>query len=241
MEANVAQHAFNGRDDDATRNTTRSGIDDVTSAVYIIDGDRSTRELLALLIRTAGWEPEYFDSAEAFLTCAASNGPCCLILDVALPGMSGLELQKQLAGRPDVPLIFITSHTEVPMVVQAMKAGAVEFLAKPVNGVALVHAIRTAIERSRVARHHGSEMRRLGHCYSSLTPREREVMVRVVSGLLNKQVGFELGISEVTVKAHRGRVMRKMQADSLPELVTMATRLGLAWAKALISSGGGLR
>ena len=126
-----------------------------------------------------------------------------------------------------MPIIVITGHTDVPMTVQAMKAGAVEFLTKPFDGVALLHAIRTAIERSRVALRHDSEMRVLGNCYSSLTPREREVMALVASGLLNKQVGYELGIAEATVKAHRGQIMRKMQAESLPELVTMATRLGL--------------
>jgi RNA polymerase sigma factor (sigma-70 family) len=150
-----------------------------------------------------------------------------LILDVTLPGLSGLELQKQLACRRDVPMIFMTNHGDVSMTVQAMKAGAVEFLTKPVNDVALLHAIPAAIERSRAALRHDSEMRRLRNCYSTLTPREREVMALVVSGLSNKQVGGELGINEVTVKAHRGRVMRKMAADSLADLVTMAMLLGL--------------
>ena len=149
------------------------------------------------------------------------------MLDVTLPGLTGLELQQQLAERTDMPIIFITGHGDVPMSVQAMKAGAVEFLTKPFKDDVLLNAIRGAIERSRTALRQDSEMRVLRDCYASLTPREREVMALVVSGLLNKQVGGELGISEITVKAHRGQVMRKMKADSLPDLVTMAARLGL--------------
>ena len=156
--------------------------------------------------------------------------PCCLVLDVTLPGLSGLELQEQLADRTDMPIIFITGHGDVPMTVQAMKAGAVEFLTKPFNDEVLLDAIRGAIERSRTALREESEMQALRNCYASLTPREREVMALVVPGLLNKQIGGELGISEITVKAHRGQVMRKMKADSLPELVTMASRLGLRTA-----------
>ena len=149
------------------------------------------------------------------------------MLDVTLPGLNGLELQQQLAERTDMPIIFITGHGDVPMTVQAMKAGAVEFLTKPFKDDVLLDAIRGAIERSRAALRLDAEMRALRNCYESLTPREREVMALVVSGLLNKQVGGELGISEITVKAHRGQVMRKMKADSLPDLVTMAARLGL--------------
>ena len=149
------------------------------------------------------------------------------MLDVTLPGLNGLDLQQQLAERTDMPIIFITGHGDVPMTVQAMKAGAVEFLTKPFKDDVLLDAIRSAIERSRAALRLDSEMRALRNCYASLTPREREVMALVVSGLLNKQVGGELGISEITVKAHRGQVMRKMKADSLPDLVTMAARLGL--------------
>jgi FixJ family two-component response regulator len=228
MEANVAHNVLgNVRDYSATGNITRGGIDDATSTVFIVDGDMSVRESLEGLIRTAGWEPESFASAEEFLSCPRSALPCCLILDLALPGLSGLELQKQLAGRQDMPIIFITSYTDVPMTVQAMKGGAVEFLTKPVNDAALLIAIRTAVARSCAAQRHDSEMRMLGKCYSTLTPRECEVMALVVSGLLNKQVGFELGISEATVKAHRGQVMRKMEAESLPALVIMATKLGL--------------
>jgi FixJ family two-component response regulator len=149
------------------------------------------------------------------------------VLDVTLPGLNGLELQQQLANRTEMPIIFITGHGDVPMTVQAMKAGAVEFLTKPFKDDVLLDAIRGAIERSRVALRRDSEIRTLRSDYESLTPREREVMALVVSGLLNKQVGGELGISEITVKAHRGQVMRKMKADSLPDLVTMAARLGL--------------
>jgi FixJ family two-component response regulator len=156
--------------------------------------------------------------------------PCCLVLDVTLPGLSGLELQPQLAERTDMPIIFITGHGDVPMTVKAMKAGAVEFLTKPFRDDVLLDAIRGAIERSRAALRQESEMYVLRSSYASLTPREREVMALVVSGLLNKQVGGDLGISEITVKAHRGQVMRKMKAESLPDLVTMAARLGVSSA-----------
>jgi FixJ family two-component response regulator len=228
MEATVAHSPFdNPRDYVALGAITRDGIDEVTPIVFVIDGDISMRVSLELLIRTAGWEPESFASAEAFLSHKRGIVPCCVILDLTLPGLSGLELQRQLATRRDMPLIFITGHNDVQMIVQAMKAGAVEFLTKPVNDVALLHAIDMAIERSRAVLRHDSEMWMLGTCYGTLTPREREVMSLVASGLLNKQVGFELGISEATVKAHRGQVMRKMKAESLPDLVTMSTRLGL--------------
>src|SRR5262249_10302540 len=157
-----------------------------------------------------------------FLTHARGAGPCCVILDLALQGLGGLELQKRLAGRPDMPIIFMAHHTDVWRTVQAMKAGAFEFLTRPGNDVALLHAIQAALERSGLARRRAAAMRVLGTCYLTLTPREREVMALVVSGLLNKQIGAELGITEATVKAHRGQVMHKMNADSLPELVTMA-------------------
>ena len=170
---------------------------------------------------------EAFASAQEFLSRPRATVPCCLVLDVTLPGLTGLELQQQLAERTEMPIIFITGHGDVPMSVQAMKAGAVEFLTKPFKDDVLLDAIRSAIERSRVALSLDSEMRALRTRHESLTPRERDVMVLVVSGLLNKQVGGQLGISEITVKAHRGQVMRKMKADSLPDLVTMAARLGL--------------
>jgi FixJ family two-component response regulator len=200
---------------------------EATSIVFVVDDDVSVRESLELLIGTAGWCPETFASAQEFLSRPRPAVPCCLVLDVTLPGQSGLELQEQLAGRTDMPIIFITGHGDVPMTVQAMKAGAVEFLTKPFDDAVLLEAIRGAIERSRNAQREDSALRVLRNCYASLTPREREVMSLVVSGLLNKQVGGELGISEITVKAHRGQVMRKMKAESLPDLVTMAARLGL--------------
>ena len=190
---------------------------DVPSIVFVVDDDVSVRESLELLIRTAGWRPETFSTAQDFLSRPRSTVPCCLVLDVTLPGLNGLELQKQLAGRADMPIIFITGHGDVPMTVQAMKAGAVEFLTKPFKDDVLLDAIRGAIERSRVALRQDSEMRVVRDGYASLTPREREVMALVVSGLLNKQVGGELGISEITVKAHRGQMMRKMKAESLPD------------------------
>jgi FixJ family two-component response regulator len=198
---------------------------DATSIVFVVDDDVSVRESLELLIKSAGWQPETFESAQEFLSRPQPAVPCCLVLDVTLPGLNGLELQQRLANRSDMPIIFITGHGDIPMSVQAMKAGAVEFLTKPFKDDVLLDAIRGAIERSRAALRQDSEMRILRNCYASLTRREREVMGLVVSGLLNKQVGGELGISEITVKAHRGQVMRKMKADSLPDLVTMAARL----------------
>jgi len=201
----------------------------VTPIVFVVDDDISIRESLELLIHSEGWKPETFASAQEFLARPRVFVPTCLILDVSLPGLNGLDLQKRVAiERIDMPIIFITGHGDVPMTVQAMKAGAVEFLTKPFGDEVLLSAIRHALERSRTALAHEAEMQGLRECYASLSPREREVMALVVSGLLNKQVGGELGISEITVKAHRGQVMQKMKADSLADLVRMAARLGLA-------------
>ena len=200
---------------------------DAMSIVFVVDDDVSVRESLELLLQSEGWQPELFVSAQEFLSRPRPTVPCCLILDVNLPELNGLELQKQLADRNDMPIVFISGCADVPMSVQAMKAGAVEFLTKPLQHDVLLKVIRDAIERSREALCLDSEMQTLRGCYESLSQREREVMALVVSGLLNKQVGGELGISEITVKAHRGQVMRKMKADSLPDLVTMAARLGL--------------
>jgi FixJ family two-component response regulator len=202
-------------------------VPDLTSIVFVVDDDVSVRQSLELLIQSAGWRAETFASGHDFLSRPRERVPCCLLLDVTLPGPNGLELQQQLAERTDLPIIFITGHGDVPMSVQAMKAGAVEFLTKPLQHDVLVNAIRGALERSRVALRLDSEMRGLRNCYQSLTPREREVMALVVSGMLNKEIGGELGITDITVKAHRGQVMRKMKADSLPDLVTMAARLGI--------------
>jgi len=206
-----------------------SAMSQPTSIVFVVDDDISVRESLELLIRYAGWQPETFASAQEFLNRPRALVPSCLVLDVSLPGLNGLDLQKRVAAeRTDMPIIFITGYGDVPMTVQAMTAGAVEFLTKPFSDEVLLTAIRHALERSRVALSHQAEMQALRDCYTSLTPRERQVMALVVSGLLNKQVGGELGISEITVKAHRGKVMQKMKADSLADLVKMAARLQMA-------------
>ena len=196
--------------------------------VFVVDDDVSVRESLELLIGSAGWHPETFASAEDFLARARIDGPSCLVLDVSLPNLNGLDLQKRIVDRAGVPIIFITGYGDVPKTVQAMKAGAVEFLTKPFSDDVLLSAIRQAVERSETTLGQAAEMRTLQDRYASLSGREREVMALVVAGLLNKQVGSELGISEITVKAHRGRVMQKMEADSLADLVNMAARLGRA-------------
>jgi FixJ family two-component response regulator len=202
-----------------------------TPIVFVVDDDVSVRESLESLIRCAGWEPETFASAQEFLSRPRVLAPSCLVLDVTLPDLNGLDLQKRVAvDRIDMPIIFITGYGDVPMTVQAMKAGAVEFLTKPFGDDVLLSAIRHAIERSQTALCHEAEIQALRDRHASLSRREREVMALVVSGLMNKQVGGELGISEITVKAHRGKVMRKMEANSLADLVTMAASLRLASA-----------
>ena len=208
-----------------------SRLSAATPVVFVVDDDISVRESLELLIQAAGWRAETFASAQQFLARPRAMIPSCLVLDVSLPDLSGLTLQKRVAvDRSDMPVIFITGYGDVSMSVEAMKAGAVEFLTKPFGDEVLLDAIRDALERSRRRLERETKIRALRDNYDSLTPREREVMVLVASGLLNKQVAGELGISEITVKAHRGQVMRKMKADSLPALVNMVSNLGLAVA-----------
>jgi FixJ family two-component response regulator len=198
----------------------------------VVDDDVSVRESLDLLIKFAGWQPETFASAVDFLARPRTTTPSCLVLDVSLPDLDGLELQKLIASeRTDMPIIFITGHGDVPMTVQAMKGGAVEFLTKPFDDEVLLNAIRHAIRRSAAVLDDQAEITALRSNYESLTPRERDVMRCVVTGMLNKQIGMKLGISEITVKAHRGKMMQKMKAESLADLVKTAVRLGLAPAR----------
>lgn len=207
----------------------------VAPIVFVVDDDISVRESLQLLFGQERLAVETFISAQQFLSRPRTHEPSCLILDISLPGLNGLDLQKTIAvERPDMPIIFITGHGDIPKSVQAMKAGAVEFLTKPFNDEVLLNAVRNALQRSKALLDHEEQIRALKARYAVLTPREREIMYLVVRGLPNKLVGSELGISEITVKAHRGRVMEKMKAESLPELVKMASRLRLAapaWQK----------
>lgn len=196
--------------------------------IAIVDDDPSAREGLGSLIRSAGWRAETFVSAREFLARPGAETPSCLILDLQLPGLSGLDLQKRMAEVGlEIPIVFLTGHGNIPASVQAMKAGAVEFLTKPFDEQELFQAIQEAIEWDRHTRQQHAELRELRDRYESLTARERQVMQQVVSGLLNKQIAGELNITEFTVKIHRGRVMRKMRADSLPDLVRMAESLGI--------------
>jgi FixJ family two-component response regulator len=201
-------------------------MSDLKPTVFVVDDDVSVRESLEGLIGTAGWDARTFDSAEAFLACPPVNGPNCLILDVGLPDLNGLDLQARIAGeRAEMPIIFITGFGDVPMSVRAMKAGAAEFLTKPFGEAELLSAIEAALDQSRETVGVQAALRILQGRYASLSKREREVMDLVVTGLLNKQVGGKLGISEITVKAHRGKMMEKMQARSLADLVNMSARL----------------
>jgi FixJ family two-component response regulator len=207
--------------------------------IFVVDSDASVRASLELLICNAGWKTETFASASEFLAFPKTDIPCCLILDLALPDLNGLELQERVAAeRPDIPIIFLTGNADIPTTVKAFKRGALEFLIKPLDPGVMLGAIRHAIKHSEVKLSREMEFHRLRADYESLSPREREVMAGVAAGLLNKQVGTELGISEITVKAHRGSVMRKMKADSFAHLVNIALRLRVV---RLLTTGAALR
>ncbi len=195
--------------------------------VFVVDDDVSVRESLELLISCAGWQPKLCASAREFLALPRVQAPSCLVLDLTLPDINGLDLQALVADRVEMPIIFITGYGDIPVTVRAMKAGAVEFLTKPFSDGVLLSAIRDAVERSQAAIQLQTQMRLIRERYASLSRREQEVMALVVAGRLNKQVGAELGISEITVKAHRGHLMQKMKADSLAQLVRMAASIGL--------------
>ena len=205
----------------------RTAASRAAPTVFVVDDDVSVRESLQLLILSVGMRPETFASAEEFLERAPVNGPSCLVLDVSLPNLTGLDLQERIVDRTGMPIVFITGRGEVPTAVRAMKAGAVEFLTKPFSNALLLNAIEQAIERSRAELASEAALQALQRNHDSLTPREREILVLVVSGLLNKQIAAQLGISEITVKAHRGRMMRKMRVDSVAELVRAASALSV--------------
>jgi len=203
-------------------------VSEPTAVVFVVDDDASVRAALGSLLRSVGLDVRLFASAQEFLSEPLGDAPACIVLDVRLPGMSGLDLQGELARRdPALPIIVITGHGDIPMTVRAMRAGAVEFLPKPFRDQDLLDAVQQALERARVLRHEQAVTADLRARFDSLTPREREVMGLVVAGLLNKQIAYELGISEVTVKIHRGQAMHKMRAESVAELVRMAERIGV--------------
>jgi FixJ family two-component response regulator len=205
--------------------TRMASMNEITPIVFVVDDDAAVRNSLALLVESAGWQPETFGSAREFLLAVRTSGPSCMLLDVFLPDTHGCDLQRQLVERTGMPVIMMSGHADVPMAARAMKAGAMDFFTKPLAADDLLVAIRIALDRSRAALESARLMRALRDNYASLSPRQRQVMALVVGGRLNKQAGGELGISEITVKAHRGKVMRKMNAGSLPDLVRMADRL----------------